>query len=158
MSALDLADLAALRLLAVTYARGVDRRDRGLYLSAFSPSARLEVSPTVTMDGHDQIGLVVELIARYDRTLHLLGQSAYEAAPAAPAGSEGPEGEATGEVYCVAHHFSADGHDYVMYIRYDDRYTRCDGRWLIAARRVLVDATQNIPAKVTDEENHAGRS
>lgn len=162
--ALNLADLAALRGLAVRYARGVDRRDRGLFLSAFSPAARLEVSPRVTMAGHDRIGMVIELIARYDRTFHVLGQSAYEAAADGADGSDGSDGsdesdgEATGEVYCVAHHFSPEGDDLVMYIRYEDRYARRDGGWLITTRQVIVDATQNCPATITGKENRARRS
>jgi hypothetical protein len=138
---LDLAGRDALRSLAAAYARGVDRRDRGLFLSAFHPEATLEVRGVV-MTGHDQIGTVIERIARYARTFHMLGQSAYE--PAAG-------GEATGEVYCVAHHWTPGKGDYIMYVRYGDRYASHDGRWLIATRRVLIEATETRAASIAGQ-------
>lgn len=126
---LGLADRDALRSLAAAYARGVDRRDRNLFLSAFHPEATLEVRGLV-MTGHEQIGTVIDRIARYARTFHMLGQSAYE--PAAG-------GAAAGEVYCAAHHWTPGKGDYVMYVRYDDRYASHDSAWLITARHVLID-------------------
>lgn len=76
----------ALRSLAACYAAGVDRRQRDLFLSAFHPGATLAVHQPQAgpdgkprlMRGHAEIGRVVELIARYPATFHLLGQGRYE--------------------------------------------------------------------------------
>ena len=72
----------ALRSLAACYAAGVDRRQLDLFLSAFRPGATLAVhqpqagpdDKPLLMRGHSEIGRVVELIARYPATFHLLGQ------------------------------------------------------------------------------------
>jgi hypothetical protein len=87
------------------------------------------------MRGQDQIGRVTDVIARYPKTYHVLGQSTYEI-----------DGErAVGEVYCIAHHLTPDRHggtNYVMYIRYDDCYRRDEGVWRIETRWVIVDWTE----------------
>ena len=93
------------------------------------------------MRGHAEIGRVIEVISRYDRTFHLLGQSRYDRA-------DGGGDVLTGEVWCTAHHRWRDAeaqreHDHVMYIRYEDEYRRgSDDRWRIAARTVGVDWTE----------------
>jgi hypothetical protein len=66
--------------------------------------------------------------------MHMLGQSMYE--------QDGDR--ATGEVYCLAHHLdpALNGpSNYVMYMRYEDRYRRVDGQWRIETRRVNIDWT-----------------
>jgi hypothetical protein len=138
--------LTDLRALSERYARGVDRRDAGLFLSAFHPDARLSVnrpseSPEpVQMVGDEQLSRVPVLITAYPKTYHLLGQSSYDIK------SE----RATGEVYCMAHHLTPGRHggtDYVMFIRYDDTYAlSVEGEWRIAQRRVLVDWTETRAA------------
>jgi hypothetical protein len=134
----------ALRSLAARYAAGVDRRQCDLFLSAFRPDATLAVhrpqagpddKPRL-MRGHAEIGRVVELIARYPATFHLLGQSRYEV-----------NGDrAAGEVYCVASHYvpSEQGDtNHVMYIRYEDEYRRDrGGPWMIERRDVRPDWTE----------------
>ena len=70
----------------------------------------------------------------------MLGQSTYAIG----------DGEATGEVYCVAHHLTPDAHggtNYVMYIRYEDTYRPdADGVWKFAQRRLRVDWTETRAA------------
>lgn len=138
----ELLTRAALRGVAERYAQGVDRRDRDTFLSAFHPDATLRVrgasgteDSSSEMRGHEKIGRVTDVIARYPKTYHVLGQSTYEI-----------DGEsAAGEVYCIAHHLTPDRHggtNYVMYIRYDDRYRRDEGAWRIESRRVIVDWTE----------------
>ncbi len=125
-------DRAALRALADQYAIAVDRRDRAAYVGAFHPDGVLEIYRPRQLDvlarrvsGHDELGRVTEAIARYERTFHLVGQSTYDI-----------DGDrATGEVYCIAHHLDGDT-DFVMFIRYEDEYTRRDGRWAIEVRRL----------------------
>ena len=134
-----------LRSLSARYAAGVDRRDLELFLSAFHPDASLITYPSTgttahsahRMQGHQEIGRVIELIGAYRRTFHLVGQVAFDIG----------EGVATGEVYCVAHHITSEGagwKDRTMYIRYHDEYR--PGRnddWKIASRAVRVDWTED---------------
>src|SRR5262245_24948124 len=137
-----LADQLALRSLAEAYAAGVDRRDADLFLSAFHPDGELLLldysDPSVvrgTRRGHAELGDVTELIAQYEKTFHFLGNTRYEL-----------DGDrATGEVYCLAHHLNPNRHggtDWVMLIRYQDTYSRRDGRWGIDERRLITDWTE----------------
>jgi hypothetical protein len=129
-------DEAQLRRLAVAYARGVDRRDLALFLSAFHPEATLTLHSGHVLRGHDEIGRVTESIKRYGTTFHFLGQSAYEP----PDDGLDPPGTARGEVYCIAHHWTEGWPTVIMYIRYQDVYRQDDAGWLITSRRLIVDA------------------
>jgi hypothetical protein len=128
-------DEAQLRRLAVSYARGVDRRDRALFLSAFHPDATLTVPSGKVLRGHEEIGRVTEAMKRFGTTFHFLGQGAYEP----PDEGLDPQGTARGEVYCIAHHWTEERLSLTMYIRYQDVYQRTDTGWLITGRRVVVD-------------------
>lgn len=145
MKSLTVEDRLALQDLAVSYARGVDRHDRALFLRAFHPDATLIVPAGPRMGGqdrilagYDQIGEITEAIKRYDRTFHFLGQSAYEP----PDDGLDPQGTARGEVYCIAYHWTEGKPTWIMHIRYQDVYRRGESGWLIAARRLVVDATR----------------
>jgi hypothetical protein len=135
--------------LSARYAMSVDRRRLDTFLEAFHPDATLTVyrpsdapEPTHHMRGHEEMGRVIDLIAVYPKTYHLLGQGLYDIG----------DQLATGEVYCLAHHYSRGGqHDqnYVMHIRYQDEYRTNgdgdgdgDGEWRIASRVVQVDWTE----------------
>jgi SnoaL-like domain len=138
---------AALRELAERYAAGIDRRDTELFLSAFHPEqGQLFVfdpseapEPRGTRRGRDELADVITLIARYDTTFHMLGNSRYDVAG----------DTASGEVYCIAHHLDANPSnegdartDRVMFIRYRDEYGLGEQGWRIIERRVLVDWTE----------------
>jgi len=141
-----------LRSLAEQYARGVDRRDdvQG-FVDLFLPDGVISVHDPSDSDepreirGHERLARIPEVIKRYPKTFHLLGQSTYDIG----------DGEATGEVYCIAHHLTPDdaapeeagGTDYVMFIRYEDTY-RPDaaGAWKFAHRRLRVDWTETRAA------------
>jgi hypothetical protein len=123
----------ALRSLSETYARAADRRDPDRFAGVFLPDGLLEVfypgqSVPRRHQGHAEIRATGERLSRFRLTMHMLGQSTLEI--------EGEE--ATGEVYCVAHHLDAEklDTDYVMHIRYDDRYRAVGGRWGIVHRQV----------------------
>jgi hypothetical protein len=132
-----------LRSLAEQYARGVDRRDdvEG-FVALFLPDAVISIhdpSDTEeprTLQGAERLARIPEAIQRYPKTFHMLGQSTYTIG----------DGEATGEVYCIAHHLTPDQHggtDYVMFIRYEDTYRPdADGAWKFAHRRLRVDWTE----------------
>lgn len=71
-------------------------------------------------------------LRRYSGTFHHLGQRRVDL--------DGDE--ATGEVYCQAHHFvETDGRreDRVVFIRYQDAYVRRLEGWRFASRRLEVD-------------------
>lgn len=134
---------SALSSVAARYAAGVDRRDRALFLSAFADDAAMLIpSPSgdgtlVELRGHEEIGDVVQLIARYSRTFHFVGQARYDFG----------DTESTGEVYCIAYHMTPDqAANVVMYIRYQDIYRRAGaGPWLIGRRQVQIDWTETRP-------------
>ncbi len=127
--------------LSVRYAAGADRRDADLLVSAFVGDGRLRrydpadaAEPASDRRGHAALREVPGLLSRYASTFHHLGQARYEV-----------DGDtATGEVYCMARHLTADDPPsvHVMHIRYADRYRRVDGKWGIEDRRVLVDWTE----------------
>jgi hypothetical protein len=141
-SADDTAIRLELRSLAERYARGVDRREVDTFVALFHDDAAIVIhDPSESTEprelrGIERIAKVPEIIKQYPKTFHLLGQSTYEIG----------DGEATGEVYCVAHHLThdADGTtNFVMYIRYEDTYrTDVSGTWKFAQRRLRVDWTE----------------
>jgi hypothetical protein len=122
-------------------------------VSVFHPDARLRAynpsdnpEPFSDSSGHGALAQRPKAVARWARTYHLLGQSTYEIG----------DGVATGEVYCVAHHFApapgGGATDYVMYIRYHDRYRLgSDGEWRIEDRRALIDWTETRAANPAGE-------
>lgn len=146
-------DELALRRLAGLYAKGADRGDGEMFAGVFLSGARLRVyrlpdleRPSTDLTGHEALSHVPSsLSGRFARTFHFLGQCTYEIG----------DGEASGEVYCLAHHLSADRDgrtDYVMHMRYLDDYRRDEaGEWRIAERTAHVDWTETRPA------NPAGR-
>jgi len=135
-----------LRSLAEQYARGVDRRDDGDGLvGLFLADATITIhDPSESTEpreirGAERLARIPAAIQRYPKTFHMLGQSTYSIG----------ERECTGEVYCIAHHLTPDQHggtDYVMFIRYEDRYRRDpEGAWKFAQRRLRVDWTETRP-------------
>jgi ketosteroid isomerase-like protein len=142
----DAATRQELRALAERYARGVDRREVDTFVALFHPDAVITIhDPSDTEEprqirGAERLAQVPEAIKRYRTTFHMLGQSSYDIG----------DGEATGEVYCIAHHLTPDAHggtDHVMFIRYEDTYRLDgDGVWKFAERRLRVDWTETRPA------------
>ena len=138
----DAATRQELRSLAERYAQGVDRRDVDTFVALFHDDAAIVIhDPSESTDprelrGIERLAKVPEVIQRYAKTFHLLGQSIYDIG----------DGEAAGEVYCIAHHLTPDVHggtNYVMYIRYEDTYRPdADGVWKFAQRRLRVDWTE----------------
>jgi ketosteroid isomerase-like protein len=138
----DAATRQELRSLAERYAQGVDRRDVDTFAALFHEDAVIlihdpsESTQPRELRGIERIAKIPEVIQQYLKTFHLLGQSTYEIG----------DGEASGEVYCVAHHLTADadgGTNFVMYIRYEDTYRPdAGGAWRFAQRRLRVDWTE----------------
>ena len=140
------ADVLALRALVDRYASAVDARDADAFAALFTPGAVLAVyesedaDPVVEYRGHEALRGVMGLLSTYSSTFHLMANHLCATAGA----------EATGEVYCMAHHLTEDAGgatDLVMYIRYRDAYERTPGGWRFARRDVLRQWTEERPAE-----------
>ena len=120
-----------IRSLAIEYAEGVDRRRFDAVAELFLESGTLE-PPGALRSGRRDIAAALEGLRRYSGTFHHLGQHRVDL--------DGEE--ATGKVYCQAHHFAEiDGQrqDRVLFIRYQDAYVRHRDVWRFASRRLEVD-------------------
>ena len=134
---IPIGDRLALRDLVDAYALAVDRRDEPAFRALWTPDARLTTHagdgpPEGDFSGVDAIARITTLIQRYALTFHLVANHVVR---------PGPGPTATGEAYCIGHHLTPtdDGRhdDYVMGIRYIDRYARdADGGWRFAGREV----------------------
>lgn len=145
----------ALRDLADRYALAVDTKDSAALTALFWPEGTIVTYSTTEPDtasgrleGHDAIaGIRQRMIDRYDRTFHLVSGAVHEV--------DGDE--ATGQVYCTAHHLKRypDGEivDRVMFIHYQDRYARRDGQWRIVERVLRVPW---IERRTLDERSQLG--
>ena len=130
------ADRVALRYLVEAYARAADTRDAALVRDCFVDGGTL----TVHWLGRDPSTMVMprdaeripQGLARYDRTLHFVGNHRAEV--------DGDD--ATGETYCVAHHVTGTD-DHIMAIRYEDTYRRDAGTWRFVARHLHLEWTQD---------------
>jgi hypothetical protein len=140
---LDAEIVSALHAVCARYTIGLDSRDVELFLSAFTPAARMSVEAgpggpvaSSVRHGHRQLAELPTGLRRFSRTHHMLGQHHFWR------GADGPEGW----VYCTARHLTRGpdaSTDLAMFIRYLDRYARAaDGRWLIDSRRVVIDWTE----------------
>jgi hypothetical protein len=151
---MDVADVAArleLRALVDAYALALDERDVGLLLSLFLPDAVLathvpgEERGDPVYRGTGEIGQVMDVLARFGETMHLMHNHTVDFA-------DGGE-SATGLVLCVAHHLYEEHgapRDLVMGIRYRDRYARdAAGAWRFADRRIVrhFNAVQGLLAE-----------
>lgn len=121
-------DRQALHDLVSRYALSVDTRDFDGLRQVFVPDAELDTGRSVR-SGVDEILTAMEGLRRYVATTHLIGQQLVEGGP----------DDATGVVYCTAHHLSGDEGkqtDMVMHIRYRDHYRRTSDGWRITRRRL----------------------
>jgi hypothetical protein len=131
-------DVVALRALACAYAHHADCLEPDRLAELFEPDGVLRMvrrgasaAPAVSR-GRDAISSAVARLHRFEHTFHHVGNHLIDLR----------EDDATGEVYCVAHHVSGTGHDavdHVMYIRYQDRYRFQHGAWRFTERETVVD-------------------
>lgn len=144
-----LLDRLALRDLVEGYAFCVDSDDPGSAARLFAPDGELRIfhagqaEPVRERIGREAIATAMAGLSRYDRTMHVVANHAVEI-----------DGDtATGHTYCLAHHVRdvewSDGttapSDYVMHIRYLDRYERLDEGWRIAQRHLQVESIEDRP-------------
>ena len=137
----DLVDRDALRRLVERYATAVDHRDLEGAAGCFVPEGRLRVGDDEPLEGRQAIVSALGRLARYEVTAHLLGHSNHVV-----------DGDrATGESWCRAHHVYEDGgvrRNWVMAIRYHDRYVRRAEGWRIEDRHLVVDWLEDRPLEV----------
>jgi len=136
----EAADRLAIRELVEAYAHCADRRDVQGQMSRFTPDTHFVVfmnakDPTPSMDLHsrDAFAAVFADLNEYEATTHFVGQSTILTLTA---------GRATGEAYCLAHHFTADDGKrrlMVASLRYLDTFVKTGGSWLFAERLLYVD-------------------
>lgn len=140
--ALGAEDLVAIRRTADLYAAAVDRGDARLFAGQFMPDGVL-VAPRGRFVGQAALSGVPPMMKDlYERTFHAVLTQVVD----------GSGDQASGETYCIARHWFADGAGrrtcLEMTIRYQDRFARSDGRWLIAGRELVVDATHRYSVDV----------
>jgi hypothetical protein len=137
----ELLDRDALRRLVERYSTAVDHRDVEGAVGCFLPDGRLRVGDDAPLEGREAIVSALGRLSRYEVTAHLLGHSNHVV-----------DGDrATGESWCRAHHVYEDAgvrRDWVMAIRYHDRYVRAAEGWRIADRHLVVEWLEDRPLEV----------
>ena len=133
------ADRLALRELFDAYAHCADRRDAEGQKALFTDDTVFAVymdgdgsEPTYVLQGGEALTPVFDDLNRYEATTHFNGQSTIT--------MDGDR--ATGESYTIAHHvYTEDGNRKIMIasLRYLDTFTKIDGRWYFAERRLILD-------------------
>ena len=140
ISPTEAADRLAIRELVEAYAHCADRRDAKGQMALFTEDTHFVVfmnakDPKPSMDLHsrDALAPVFADLNKYDATTHFVGQSTIFTLSA---------DRATGEAYCLAHHFTVDGEKrrlMIASLRYYDTFVKRDGGWLFAERQLYVD-------------------
>ncbi|MBX3530169.1 MAG: nuclear transport factor 2 family protein [Rhizobiaceae bacterium] len=142
----ELADIIALRQVAERYAVSVDRNDAALFAAQFTEDGAL-IALRGEFVGREKLAGVPPMVkGRYRRTFHAVLNQVLDISGDA----------AEGETYCIARHWYDDpvGRTacYEMTIRYQDRFRRVGGVWLIARRELIVDATHRYPVDTPQAE------
>ena len=147
----DAADRLALRELFDAYAHCADRRDAEGQKALFTDDTVFAVymdgegtEPTYVLEGREALTPVFDDLNRYEVTTHFNGQSTVTL-----------DGDwATGESYTIAHHvYTENGKRKIMVasLRYLDNFTKIDGRWYFAERKLILDwsETRSVTAPAT---------
>ena len=135
----EVADRLALRELFDAYAHCADRRDAEGQKALFTDDTVFAVymsgedsEPTYVLHGRESLAPVFADLNRYEATTHFNGQSTVVL-----------DGDgATGESYTIAHHVYTEGGDrkiMVASLRYLDTFSKIDGRWYFAERKLILD-------------------
>ena len=144
----EAADRLAIRELVDAYAHCADRRDAKGQMALFTEDTRFLVfmdygspEPTQELHGRESLAPVFGNLNIYAATMHFNGQSTVSL----------DGNRATGESYCLAHHLKVaeDRQRTLMVasIRYLDQFSKQDGRWLFAERRLMVNWIDTLPSK-----------
>jgi hypothetical protein len=136
----EAADRLAIRELVDAYAYCADTRDAAGQMALFTSDTHFvvymdakEPTPSQELHSRDALAPVFADLNRYHATMHFVGQSTITSLAA---------DRATGHTYCLAHHLTvgADGRRLMIAaLRYQDAFSKVDGAWLFAERRLYVD-------------------
>ncbi|MDR1426785.1 MAG: nuclear transport factor 2 family protein [Bifidobacteriaceae bacterium] len=138
----EAADRLAIRELIDDYAHCADFRQPEAQADLFAPGARTLVfmgepgEPAEVLTTREEHVEGFSALSQYAATTHFNGQFTITL------DTDGLG--ARGEGYCLAHHIlETEGGQtlIVMSIRYEDRYSKLDGAWLFAERRLVVTWT-----------------
>jgi len=138
-SSTEATDRLALRELFDAYAHCADRRDAEGQKALFTEDTVFAVymdgegsEATYVLTGREALTPVFEDLNRYEATTHFNGQSTVTL-----------DGDrAAGESYTIAHHvYTEDGVRKIMVasLRYLDNFTKRDGQWYFAERKLILD-------------------
>jgi hypothetical protein len=135
----EAADRLALRELFDAYAHCADRRDAAGQKALFTDDTVFAVymdgegsDPTYVLHGREALTPVFDDLNRYEATTHFNGQSTVAI----------DGNRATGESYTIAHHiYTEEGARKIMIasLRYLDAFTKIDGHWYFAERKLILD-------------------
>ncbi len=145
----EMRDRLEIRALVDSYAFCVDGNQHERTAGLFTADGELRIfergNPVAVREriGRAEITAAMEGLSRYELTIHFVGNHR----------SEIDGDEATGETYCVANHVrrvdeggGPDGRaNYVMHVRYLDRYTRTVEGWKINQRHLMLEFTEDRP-------------
>lgn len=128
-----------LRQLVCAYPRAMDRRDYATLELLFTADAKYDIPHLkISYANRNQIVEGMRLIEQFEKTYHTICNHTFEIKGT----------DASGEVYCIASHFSPDGkggtNKYDMGIRYQDRYAKEGDTWLFAQRELVLDWENTI--------------
>ena len=130
-----LADRQAIQDCIHSYNRGLDRLDGDLLRAAYHPDAIDEHGPFVG-DAAEFVRFALEIEGSFEATHHGISTHNCEI--------DGDAAHAESYVHFVVTHADRDVVG-LGFGRYIDRLERRDGRWAIAIRRLLMDATFEVP-------------
>jgi hypothetical protein len=146
ISPAEAADRLAIQELIEAYAHCADRREAKKQMALFTPDTHFVVymnakdpKPSMELHSREALAPVFADLNQYDATMHFIGQSKVLTLTA---------DRATAEVYCLAHHITADGAKrrlMLAAIRYHDTCVKIDGEWLFAERLLYVDWQEERP-------------
>jgi hypothetical protein len=138
-------DRVAIRELFDAYAHCADRRDAEGQKALFTSDTRFAVymdggdsDASYVLEGRDALDPVFADLNRYQATMHFNGQSTVIL--------NGKR--ATGESYTIAHHVYTEGGVRMMmvaWLRYLDVFTKVDGGWYFAERKLILDWSETRP-------------
>ena len=139
--AAQVSDILELKDLALRYAQAVDGRNAEALCALFEEDGVIDGSGYLAR-GHGEISRITSLLSkRYQATFHSVQNHTIRLAG----------DEAEGEVYALSHHLRKEPDDslvdYVMVMRYRDRYVRGPQGWRFRQRHILLDWTETRPAE-----------
>jgi hypothetical protein len=128
--------------LALRYAQSVDRRDAEALAGLFVEGGGIHGSGYESRGRDALLRIPPMLSKRYVATFHSVQNHLIELAG----------DEATGEVYALSHHLQRKDDntltDFVMVMRYRDRYLHQADGWRFAEREISIDWTETRPAEL----------